>query len=65
MGQANERGTKQERILMATTKNKQKLEKKLAELKALNDRVESFPKDGVAPPMLGVALMAAVAVGPR
>lgn len=50
---------------MATTKNKQKLEQKLAELKALNDRVESFPKGGVAPPMLGVALMAAAAMHPK
>lgn len=44
---------------MATSRNKQELERKLEELRALNARVESFPKGAPSPHMLGVALMAA------
>jgi hypothetical protein len=59
MGQASRRGTKEERVIMATSRNKQELERKLEELRALNARVESFPKGAPSPHMLGVALMAA------
>lgn len=55
MGQASRRGTKAERILMATTKNKAELQRKLEELKTMNTRIGSFPKKPNVP-MVGVAL---------
>ena len=44
---------------MATSRNEHELKRKLEELRALNARVESFPKAVPSPNMLGVALMTA------
>ena len=56
MGQASQRGTKAERIAMATIRNKEELQRKLEEIKAMNARIEAFPKDMKLVPMVGIAL---------
>ena len=41
---------------MATTRNQKELERRLAELRTVNERIGSFPKD-LKPNMVGVALI--------
>jgi hypothetical protein len=41
---------------MATIRNKEELQRRLEEIKAMNARIEAFPKDMKLVPMVGIAL---------